>query len=128
MTMEGNMPQTEVISWLHRAIIELPMVTTQLHPRGGTEYQLGDFSLGLVEHSFVYVDTGPEFGGRVRVDLSEPDGGTTALWLLCRNYRLATSPNSVTGHATFEAPAIPPSIRILDEVGISSLRSSPPGP
>jgi hypothetical protein len=122
------MPQTEVLTWLHRAIADLPMVTTELHPLGGTRYQLGEFTLGLIDERFVYVDTGPQLRGRVHVDLSEPDGALTALWLLCRNYRLATSPNRVTGHASFEAPDIPPSMQILDEVGMNSLRSSPPGP
>jgi hypothetical protein len=122
------MPQTEVMEWLHSAIADLPMVTTELHPLGGTTYRLGERTLGLVDQSFVYVETGPELGGPMSIDLSEPEGGTTALWLLCRNYRLATSPNSGTESTTFEAPDIPPSIRILDEVGISSLVSKPPGP
>ncbi len=42
--------------------------------------------------------------------------------------RLVASPNGATEDASFEALDIPPSIRLLDGAGTSSLRSSPPGP
>ncbi len=123
------MPQTDVMAWLHRAIGDLPKVTAHPHPLGGTEYQLGDVTLGYIDQcGIVDLDTGPELAGRLTIDLSRPEGGTVALWLLCRNYRLAASPNGATGDASFEAPDIAPSILLLDGAGTSSLRSNPPGP
>lgn len=123
------MPQTDVMAWLHRAIGDLPMVTTHSDTVGGTEYQIGDVTLGHInQRGMVDLDTGPRLGGRLTIDLSQPEGGTVALWLLCRNYRLAASPNGATASASFEAPDIPPSIQMLDVVGMSLLRSSPPGP
>lgn len=144
------MPQKDVTAWLQRAIGELPMVTASPDRLGGTEYQIGDVSLGHVHpHGTVDLDAGehladlvvssgwatPSAPGRLTIDLSRPQGGTVALWLLCRNYRRAStmlaaaaSPNGATAHVSFETPGPPPSIRMLDEVGMSSLGSSPPGP
>ncbi len=144
------MPQKDVTAWLQRAIGELPLVTANPDQLGGTEYQIGDVSLGYVHpHGTVDLEAGqqltelavgngwatPSAPGRLTVDLSQPQGGTVALWLLCRNYRRAStvlaaaaSPNGATAHASFEAAGTPPLIRILDEVGTSSLRSSQPGP
>jgi hypothetical protein len=143
--MEGSMSHDDVAAWLWHAMSALPEVIACPHPYGGTEYRLGELRLGRVrDPGLVELDVEgplaeavvrdgwatPDRGGppgRLTVDLTRPLGGTVALWLLCRNYRRAGDPNSSAGHVSFDTPDAPPSIRKLDQVGISSLRSIPPG-
>jgi hypothetical protein len=140
------MSHTDVAAWLWHAMGELPRVTRRPHPRGGIEYRVGEVRLGLVKDcGLVDLDAGPPLAdlvlrsgwavpqrdglpGRLTVDLSRPLGGTVALWLLCRNYRRACGPDGVAAHVSFDTPDAPPSIRILDQVGVRSLLSSSPDP
>lgn len=148
------MSQQDVVAWLYRAIGELPMVTARPADRlDGIEYYVGEVRLGRIScQGFVHLDAGHRLAdvvmrcgwakpdpagppGRLAIDLAAPLGGTVALWLLCRNYRCAreaaasdSSPDVAAEHVSFDTHGAPPSIRLLDQVGTGSLRSSPPGP
>lgn len=99
----------DITAWLHQAMLDLPRVTAQPHPLGGIEYHMGEVGLGHLHHrGRVEVDAGPQLAamvvrsgwaapdghgapGRLSIDLAQPQGGSVALWLLCRNYRLAST-------------------------------------
>ena len=148
------MSQQDVMTWLSRAISELPMVITRPADRlDGIEYYVGEVRLGRINcQGFVFVDAGYELADmvvrngwavpdrdgspdRLVIDLAGARSGAVALWLMCRNYRCAmvstapaASPDGATGHVSFDTLDAPPSIRMLDQVGTGSLRSRPPGP
>jgi hypothetical protein len=103
------MPQKDITDWLHHAMLGLPSVTAAPQPGGGVEYQIGEVGLGHLQHpGRVDLDPGPQLAdlvvrsgwaapngadepGRLTIDLAQPQGGLVALWLLCRNYRWAST-------------------------------------
>jgi hypothetical protein len=103
------MPQQDTTAWLHHAMLGLPRVSARTDPEGGVEYHVGGIGLGLLhDKDQVDVDAGPQLAdmvvrsgwaaphgpgapGRLTIDLTHPQGGTVALWLLCRNYRWAST-------------------------------------
>jgi hypothetical protein len=147
------MSHEEVAAWLHAALAELPRVTAQPQPLGGVKYHTGDIELGHVQPcGLACLDAEPHVAslvvrsgwaapdrhgvpGRLTIDLSQPQGGTVALWLLVRNYRVAGTtpstdaspapgPDGSTAGVSFDTRGTPPSIRLLGQVGTGSLSSS----